>query len=156
MTTIYIGPYLVIPPMATTRNAHTRECSNHCSAPLIDKPLKFCGHCGGAVVEKSEPVEEVKPLSIMELDRKWEDFMFCPYYGQNHPKGNMWLPNRGNHGMSFEQGSEDEFTPMRLADIDGSAMLEKAQRAYEKFVDALKQDFGIEPFWEVGVVAYSS
>lgn len=156
MTTIFIGPYLVIPPRRVVSNKRERVCSNHCATPLIAKPSSFCANCGGAVLDLDVPVEEVKPLSIMDLDRKWEDFMFCPYYGQNHPKGDMWLPNRGQHGMSFERGSEDAFIPVQLANIDGAGMLDKAQRAYEKFVDALKKDFDIEPFWEVGVVAYSS
>jgi hypothetical protein len=155
MTTIYIGPYLVIPAAPRASTVPTRECSNHCGAPAIDKPAKFCGNCGGAVLETKVPVVEVKPVPIQSLDRKWEDFMFSPEYGQRHPKGDMWLPNLGGHGILLERGAEDSFTPVLLADLDSNAMLEKAQRAFGKLVEALKEDFGIEPFWEVGVVAYT-
>jgi hypothetical protein len=155
-TTIYLGPYLVIPPTTMKSISPERECSNHCDAPAVYPPAKFCGNCGGAVSWVNAPIEEVKPLSIMELDRKWEDFMFRPEYGQRHPGGDMWLPNRGKHGISFDRGSHESFTPVLLADLDGDAMLRKAQRDYGGFVSALKKDFGVDAFWEVGIVAYAS
>lgn len=155
MTTIYIGPYLVIPPTRMLTSRLNRACSNHCDKPAIESPARFCANCGGAVVEDYVPVDEVKTLSIVKLDHRWTDFMFRPYYGQHHPKGDMWLPNQGQHGMSFERGSEEDFVPVPLASIDGAAMLDKAQRAYEKFVEALKKDFGVEAFWEVGIIAYA-
>jgi hypothetical protein len=81
--------------------------------------------------------------------------MHCPEYGQNHPKGEMWLPNHSGHGITLEPDTEDGFTPVLFSTIDGAAMLEKAQRFYGEFVDALKNDFDIEPRWEVGLVAYN-
>lgn len=156
MTTIYVGPYLVVPAVKQTRISHERVCSNSCDAPAVNAPAKFCGNCGGAVLDKDVPVEEVKPLPIHALDRRWTDVMACPEYGQRHPKGSIWLPNRGNHGMSFARGSEDVYTPVQLSAINADAMLLKAEKAHAAFVDMLKKDFGANPFWEVGIIAYAS
>jgi len=155
MTTIYIGPYLVIPPAPRKTMSRQRVCSNHCDTPAIARPAKFCGNCGGAVVEQEVPVEVVEPLPLRELADKWTDYMSRPEYGQNHPNGDIWLPNHGGHGIRLGRGAEDGFAPLALAAIDGAAMLAKAQRYFDAFVSALKSDFGIEPVWEVGVVAYS-
>lgn len=155
MTRLYIGPYLVIPP--TSRQVVTRErvCSNHCDAPAVALPAKFCGNCGAAIVEQEVPREVVAPLDIYALARKWTDYMSRPQYGQNHPNGDIWLPNHQGHGIFLNRGAEDSFVPRELASIDSAAMVQKAQTYYAAFLAALKADFGIEPQWEVGIVAYS-
>ncbi|MEX3983796.1 hypothetical protein AB4Y45_32960 [Paraburkholderia sp. EG287A] len=155
MTSFYIGPYLVVPPSLVKGSKPVRSCADNCSAPAVSKPAKFCGNCGGAVLEQDVPTEEVKTLPIRKLKGKWEDFMHCPEYGKNHPKGDIWLPNRYEHGLTLEQDTEDGFRPVPLATLDGPAMLEKAQRYYGEFVEMLKTDFGVEAFWEVGVIAYA-
>lgn len=155
MTIIYIGPYLVIPPTRVVSNKLERVCSNHCDKPAIARPAKFCANCGGAVAEQNVPIEEVKPLCISKLEGRWLDALARPEYGQRHPKGDVWLPNQGRHGIRLDRGSEDSFTPLLLADIDGEAMLKKAQSQYAEIVAALKADFGVEAFWEVGVMAYA-
>jgi hypothetical protein len=156
MTTIYIGPYLVIPPAQLTSTARKRVCSNHCAKPAIERPAKFCSNCGGAVVDEAVVSEEVKPLPITKLDARWEDVMWRPEYGQRHPKGDIWLPNRGRIGTTYGHGSEDSYKPLALTDVDSHAMLTKAQNQYDAFVTALRHDFGIAPFWEVGVIAYAN
>lgn len=157
MTSIYIGPYLVIPPVTQTTHPLRRRCSNQCAAPALGSgtAAKYCANCGGLIVAETKPETRTKPLSLNALADKWTDYMYCPEYGQNHPKGDIWLPNHGSHGVRVHRGAEDDFIPIRLSALDGAAMLEHAERAYGKFVEALKADFGIEPFWEVGVVAYA-
>ncbi|MBK3780183.1 hypothetical protein G3A43_07925 [Paraburkholderia aspalathi] len=155
MTTFYIGPYLVIPPAPVKGTAHMRSCANNCAAPSISKTAKFCGNCGGAVLEQDVPTEVVKPLPISRLKGRWEDFMHCPEYGKNHPKGDIWLPNHNEHGLTLEQDTEDGFRPVLFSSLDGMAMLEKAQREYGEFVDMLKNEFGVQAVWEVGIIAYA-
>lgn len=155
MTTIYIGPYMVIPAGPRQTVSRVRVCANHCDAPAIGRPAKFCGNCGAAVIEQDVPVEVVEPLPLRELADKWTDYVACPEYGRNHPRGHIWLPNHGGHGIRLEDGAEDDFVPLALSDIDSVAMLAKAKRYYEAFVAALKADFNVETFWEVGVVAYA-
>ena len=155
MTTVYIGPYLVIPPTPRQTTSLQRVCANRCDSPAIARPAKFCANCGGAVVEETVPVEVVGPLPIQALAMKWTDYVFRPEHGQRHPGGDMWLPNHGGHGVSLSRGSEDTFAPLQLAALDGAAMLEKASVYYAGFLAALKADHGVEPRWEVGVVAYS-
>jgi hypothetical protein len=156
MTTVYIGPYLVIPPTPRQTMSRERVCSKHCDAPAVARPAKFCGNCGGVVIEQDVPVEVVEPLPLDELPQKWTDYMSRPEYGQKHPKGDIWLPNQRGHGIRLDRGSEDVFVPITLASIDGDAMLETAKRYYDGFLTALKADYGIEPVWEVGVVAWSN
>jgi hypothetical protein len=156
MTTVYVGPYLVIPAVKMKSISHERVCSNNCDAPAFNAPAKFCANCGGAIVDKDVPGEEVKPLPIFELDRRWTDVMSCPEYGQRHPKGSIWLPNRSNYGFRFDRGSEDSYTPIQLSAIDADAMLQKAEGAHAAFVAMLQKDFGAKPFWEVGIIAYAS
>lgn len=155
MTTIYIGPYLVIPATPRLEKTLQRVCLKGCAAPAVARPAKFCGNCGAPIVEQEVPREVVAPLSISVLARKWTDYMTRPEYGQNHPNGDIWLPNHRGHGMYLHRGAEDSFTPLSLASIDGTAMLRKAQVYYADFLAELKADFGIEPSWEVGIVAYA-
>ncbi|MBU9200236.1 hypothetical protein KTD31_02295 [Burkholderia multivorans] len=155
MTVTYIGPYLVIPPTKSVYMKPVRNCANHCSVPGIAPPARFCSNCGGAVLITETPVEEVKPLPITKLADSWTDWMFRPEYGQNHPRGDIWLPNRGRHGLAFHRGDEDRFVPRALDTLDAAAMLAGAQLEFYPLVNALKRDFGIEAFWEVGIFAYA-
>jgi hypothetical protein len=155
MTVIYVGPYLVIPPVRSVFTKPARSCANHCDAPVIAPPARFCGNCGGAVLTRDTPVEEVKPLRITRLADTWTDWMFCPEYGQNHPRGDVWLPNRGQHGLAFHRGAEDRFVPRALETLDTAAMLTDVELEFYPFVNALRRDFGIDPLWEVGIFAYA-
>lgn len=156
MTTIYIGPFLVIPKTPWSSTSRERVCSNHCAAPIVAKPAKFCANCGGEVLEPESPIEVTEPLPLHLLPRQWTDFMWRPEYGQHHPKGDIWLPNRGNYGIKLSRGSEDVFTPRQLSTIDGQALLDKASRDHAEFVAAVTEQFDAKPFWEVGIVAYST
>lgn len=154
MTTVYIGPYLVIPPLVWPTTKTARVCAGDCAHPVVSPRAKFCGNCGSEIRDTSTQVEELKPLPIHALADKWTDFMFCPPYGQLHPKGAIWLPNRGRHGIKLDRGAEFEHVPLALTALDGPAMLENAERAYAAFVAALNADFNITPCWEVGLIAY--
>lgn len=157
MTTIYIGPYLVIPPSPQEKQQRQRSCESKCAAPNVGYSAKFCANCGGKVVETAVPVKVTEPLNIRSLADKWTDFMHCPEYGQNHRKGDIWLPNRrGSPGLTLSRGCEDVFTPVELASMHPAILQAEAEKQYGDFVDALKADFGIEPFWEVGIVAYTN
>lgn len=154
-TTTYIGPYLVIPPTPQSLVSTARVCAKGCTAPVITPSAKFCGNCGGSVIEQQVTTQTFAPLSISKLADAWVDFMWRPEYGQNHSKGDVWLPNHIGHGITINRGAEDSFVPLVLATIEGAAMLQKASQYYHGFVQALKTDFGLQATWEVGVVVYS-
>lgn len=151
---VYLGPYLVIPPSQHARMHTNRSCTNRCAMPAIGKSAKFCSSCGGAVLEEQKPVIERRPTSINQLPAEWTDFMFSPEYGQNHPLGDVWLPNQRGFGLHIGRSDVDQFVPRPLENLDVDVMLAKATGHYSGLVQYLIDEFGVTPFWEVGVVAY--
>lgn len=158
MTTIYIGPYLVVPPSNQVTQQSHRQCSNQCDAPSISSSGKFCANCGGAITLAHDTVSKFEPIAIHKLADKWTDFMFCPEHGTRHPKGSIWLPNlKGSPGLhlSSDNAAGDVAEPIALSTMHPALLQAQAAAQYLTFVAALTLDFGIEPFWEVGIVTYA-
>ena len=154
MTHVHIGPYLVIPKTNVEHKRTVRLCSTRCCATEYPQSVKFCPACGSAVVPSEQVEVRLESPSIRGLSDQWTDFMWSPSYTSVHELGEIWLPNHRGHGLSLDvDPSQHQALP--LAAIDGARMLKRTRQYYAGFVQAIEQELGVVPQWEVGVVLYS-
>lgn len=152
MTTVYIGPYLVIPNQQECGVNHHRQCINSCDT---DVTKNFCGECGHKIIIVETPRTIKCSPSIHDLDTCWDDTLYCPTYGQNHPNGDVWLPNNRGFGTRIYNGEEDGFVPTPFSSINVEQELMNAKVNYGAFVQAVKDTFKIDPVWEYGIFVYA-
>lgn len=151
MTTVYIGPYLVIPNQQQCGVDHHRQCINSCDT---DVTKNYCGECGHKIIIVETPRTIKCSPNIYDLADCWEDTMTCPTYGQNHPNGDVWLPNNRCAGTRIYNGEESIFVPKQINSINVGKELINAQATYGAFVQAVKDTFKIDPVWEYGIFVY--
>lgn len=154
---VYVGPYLVVPFQDSVKDHITQYCANHCNQPRVGNGAKFCSNCGGAIKSFTEHHREAAPLNIYKMADKWTDFMYSPSRCSSHPQGSIWIPNKaespGRH-IEVTQFIETECA-IPLSSIQSDEQLAVATAMYAEFVQAIRDDFQLEPFWEMGIIVVS-
>lgn len=75
--------------------------------------------------------------------------MFSPD-NQNHPEGDIWLPNHSGFGMYLTAHE----APISLESLERNGILAKTQTYYESFVSSLRNTHSIEARWDFGIVVF--
>lgn len=150
---VYVGAYLLVPTRLASQAFERQECSAHCGEPMALTHSRFCFGCGAMLNTVRQEAVAAKHWHCHELGQPLDELFFTPESAHSK-KHDLWLPNQGGAGVTFEDRDTDVDALVAMHAEYVQQQRDAFMKKYGAVLFAIESQFKVKPLLQVGVVPF--